>query len=59
MPPLLLPRVPFCTLKNIYGFSKARYRGLVKNANRAFVLLALINLDKWGLPLINFLQISE
>ena len=31
--------------------AKVRYRGLVKNANRAFALLALINLDKWGVPL--------
>lgn len=42
---------PFRPLKSIYGFAKARYRGLVKNANRAFALLALINLDKWGRPL--------
>ena len=42
---------PFRPLKNIYGFAKVRYRGLMKNANRAFSLLALINLDKWGLPL--------
>ncbi len=42
---------PFRPLKSIYGFAKARYRGLMKNANRAFAMLALINLDKWGLPL--------
>lgn len=42
---------PFRPLKSIYGFAKVRYRGLVKNANRAFALLALINLDKWGIPL--------
>lgn len=42
---------PFRPLKNIYGFAKVRYRGLLKNANRAFALLALINLDKWGVPL--------
>jgi IS5 family transposase len=42
---------PFRPLKSIYGFAKVRYRGLLKNANRAFALLALINLDKWGLPL--------
>jgi transposase, IS5 family len=42
---------PFRPLKSIYGFAKVRYRGLVKNANRAFALLALINLDKWGSPL--------
>lgn len=42
---------PFRPLKNIYGFAKVRYRGLMKNANRAFAMLALINLDKWGSPL--------
>lgn len=42
---------PFRPLKNIFGFAKARYRGLMKNANRAFALLALINIQKWGLPL--------
>jgi IS5 family transposase len=42
---------PFRPFKNIYGFAKARYRGLLKNANRAFALLALINLEKWGRPL--------
>jgi len=42
---------PFRPLKTIYGFAKVRYRGLMKNANRAFAMLALINLDKWGMPL--------
>ncbi len=42
---------PFRPLKSIYGFAKARYRGLAKNANRALALLALINLEKWGRPL--------
>ncbi len=42
---------PFLTLKRIWGFAKARYRGLAKNANRAFAMLALINLNKWGMPL--------
>ena len=42
---------PFRPLKSIFGFAKVRYRGLLKNANCAFALLALINLDKWGLPL--------
>ena len=42
---------PFRTLKRIWGFAKARYRGLAKNANRAFAMLALINLSKWGRPL--------
>ena len=42
---------PFLTLKRIWGFAKVRYRGLTKNANRAFAMLALINLSKWGRPL--------
>jgi len=43
---------PFLTLKYLWGFTKARYRGLAKNANRAFAMFALINLTKWGIPLI-------
>lgn len=42
---------PFRPFKTLYGFAKVRYRGLMKNANRAFALLALINLEKWGRPL--------
>ena len=42
---------PFRPFKNLYGFAKVRYRGLVKNANRAFALLALINIERWGLAL--------
>lgn len=42
---------PFRPFKNLFGFAKARYRGLMKNANRAFALLALINIGKWGRPL--------
>ena len=42
---------PFRPFKSILGFAKARYRGLMKNANRAFALLVLINIEKWGLPL--------
>jgi len=30
------------------GFMKVRYRGLAKNANRAYAMLALINVSKWG-----------
>jgi transposase, IS5 family len=41
----------FRPLKTLWGFAKARYRGLVKNANRAFAMLALINVNKWGRPL--------
>lgn len=42
---------PFRPFKNLFGFAKARYRGLMKNANRAFALLALINIEKWRRPL--------
>ena len=42
---------PFLTLKRLWGFAKTRYRGLAKNANRAFAMLAMINLVKWGSPL--------
>ncbi len=42
---------PFLTLKRLWGFAKVRYRGLAKNANRAFAMLAMINLSKWGRPL--------
>jgi len=33
----------FAVVKRLWGFTKVRYRGLVKNANRAFVALALAN----------------
>ena len=42
---------PFLTIKRLWGFAKVRYRGLAKNANRAFALLAMINISKWGRPL--------
>ena len=47
---------PFLTHKRIWGFAKVRYRGLAKNANRAFAMLALINLSKWGRPLTGQLR---
>ena len=47
---------PFLTLKRIWGFAKARYRGLAKNANRAYAILALINVSKWGRPLMGELS---
>ena len=43
---------PFLTLKKIWGFAKVRYRGLAKNANRLFAMLALINIDRWNKPLV-------
>ena len=42
---------PFLMLKRLWGFAKVRYRGLAKNANRAFAMLALANLVKWERPL--------
>jgi IS5 family transposase len=35
---------PFLVFKQIFGFSKVRYRGLDKNANRVFVACGLVNL---------------
>jgi transposase, IS5 family len=43
---------PFLTLKRILDFAKVRYRGLAKNANRTFAMLALINIDRWNKPLL-------
>jgi IS5 family transposase len=46
----------FLTLKGLWGFAKTRYRGLAKNAHRAFVqkriqtMLTMLNLVKWGRP---------
>jgi transposase, IS5 family len=34
----------FLIIKRIFGFTKVRYRGLMKNANRLFVTCALANL---------------
>jgi transposase, IS5 family len=31
-------------VKRLWGFSKVRYRGLAKNATRAFVSLAMANI---------------
>lgn len=42
---------PFLILKRLWGFAKVRYRGLAKNANRAFAMLAAINILKHGRPL--------
>ena len=34
----------FAVVKRLWGFNKVRYRGLVKNATRAFVVLGLANI---------------
>jgi IS5 family transposase len=36
----------FGVVKRLWGFSKVRYRGLHKNATRAFTALALANIYK-------------
>ncbi len=35
---------PIGTIKRVFGFTKVRYRGLAKNANRLYVAAALANL---------------
>jgi IS5 family transposase len=35
---------PFRILKRIFGFDKARYRGIKKNHNRLCACFALVNL---------------
>jgi IS5 family transposase len=34
----------FAVVKRLWGFTKVRYRGLAKNATRAFTALALANI---------------
>ena len=38
-------------LLRLWGFAKVRYRGLAKNANRAFAMLAMLNINKLRRPL--------
>ena len=35
---------PFLVIKQIFSFTKVRYRGLEKNATRLFVACGLVNL---------------
>jgi len=42
----------FCVVKRLWGFSKVRYRGLAKNATRAFTALALANIYLGREPLM-------
>jgi IS5 family transposase len=35
---------PFCVVKRLWGFTKVRYRGIAKNANRLLIAFALSNL---------------
>jgi IS5 family transposase len=49
---------PFLILKRLWGFAKVRYRGLMKNANRAFAMLAAINILKHGRPLTGEVRLA-
>jgi hypothetical protein len=42
----------FAVVKRLWGFAKVRYRGLDKNATRAFVALGLANIDMARAPLM-------
>ncbi len=42
---------PFLVLKRIFGFSKVRYRGIAKNAERLYVACALVNIFQLRRPL--------
>ena len=48
----------FLVIKRLWGFAKVRYRGLAKNANRAFAMLAMANLAKWGRPLTGQVRLA-
>jgi len=37
---------PFLTIKRLCGWAKVGYRDWAKNANRAFALLAMLNISK-------------
>lgn len=37
----------FLILKCLWGFAKTRYRGLAKDANRTFAMLAMLSINKW------------
>ena len=42
----------FTVVKRLWGFDKVRYRGLAKNATRAFVALAMVNIYLARRPLL-------
>jgi IS5 family transposase len=50
---LVIRRAPieplFALLKNVYRFSRARYRGLVRNAAALHLAVTAINLKRWAL----------
>ncbi len=46
----------FGVVKRLWGFNKVRYRGLAKNATRAFVTLAMANIYLARRPLLTQLR---
>jgi IS5 family transposase len=48
---------PFLILKRGFGFTKVRYRGLYKNAQRLTVACALVNLFQLRRPLLRLAQV--
>jgi IS5 family transposase len=48
---------PFLVLKRVFGFTKVRYRGLYKNAQRLTVACALVNLFQLRRPLLRLAQV--
>jgi IS5 family transposase len=38
----------FALLKNVYGFARARYRGLLRNAAAFFLAITAMNLRRWA-----------
>ena len=43
---------PFLVLKRLFGFTKVRYRGIAKNAERLYVACALVNIFQLRRPLL-------
>ena len=38
----------FALLKNVYGFARARYRGLARNATAMYIAFTAMNLKRWA-----------
>jgi len=48
---------PFLVLKRIFGFTKVRYRGIAKNAERLYVACALVNIFQLRRPLCQLVRV--
>ena len=48
---------PFLVLKRIFGFTKVRYRGIAKNAERLYVACALVNIFQLRRPLCQLARV--